>query len=163
MHQGLHQGDESAGVTAGISDPAADGDLFPQAVELGEAVVPARLGAVGGRGVDDGGIAVHQVRRLNRRRIRQAEESHIRGVQDLFPGRPVLPQLRRQAQDLQFLPIGQALMNPQAGGAGAAVYKNLCHWFSSFLTNAICFSTEAAEVPPSLIRFSMQVFRSMAS
>ena len=163
MHQRFDQGDESAGVAARVSDPVTDGDLLTQAVEFGESIIPARLGSVGGGGVDDGCVAVYQLRRLDGRGVRQAEERDIRSVQDLFPGCFVLSQLRREAQDLQFRPVGQTLMNPQAGGAGAAVYKNLCHWSSSFLTNAICFSTEATEVPPSLIRFSMQFFRSMAS
>ena len=83
------------------------------------------MGAVRRAGVDDAGLRIgDQGGRLLRCSIRQAEESHIGGVEQAGPFGHILAAIGLDAQYLDVRPLGQNLMDAQAGRAFLAVNKN---------------------------------------
>ena len=127
--QGVHCGDEAAGVTAGVGDPGGGDDLLPVGRrQLREAVGPGGVGPVGGGGVDDPGLAAFgQGYRFDGGRVGQAQEDDVGGGDGVLPGGGILSQLLGQGQDIQVGSGSQTVGNPQAGGAGAAVNENIDH------------------------------------
>ena len=83
---------------------------------------------MGSGGIDDNGIRIlHHGSGFPGCVIRQAEEYNIRPVQRIPAGGRILPELFGKNQKGQIGTGGQALPDPQAGGSGTAVNKNLGH------------------------------------
>ena len=99
LHQRRHQAHKAAGMAAGVGDPLGPSELFPQAAHLREAVDPVVAGAVGRGGVDDDGVGIgHHGRRFHRRRIRQAQEGHVRLIEKCAASSIVLAELLADLQ-----------------------------------------------------------------
>ena len=124
--QGSHGGQKARGVAARVGHPLGEADALPLAREqFGKAVHPARLGAVGGGGVQDPGAGVlHQGDGLPGGVLRQAQEDQVGGVQELFPLLHVPALVRVDDEKLQVVPLGQQLVDLRAHYAAFAVDKN---------------------------------------
>ncbi len=125
-HQGRAAGDKAGGVAAGICQQAGAADLIPLALaQLRQAVDPVRIRAVGGGGVNKTHpVALRQFHRFLRRRIGQAEENDVRGVDQAAPLIFVLPLIFIDQQKLNIVSGGKAVIDLQAGGAFLAVNIN---------------------------------------
>ena len=77
---------------------------------------------MGGRAVDDPGAAVcNEGYRLHGGGVGQAEKDQVGLVKELFPLGSVLPLGLVDEEQLNILPLGQPVINLQAGGALFAV------------------------------------------
>ncbi len=93
--------------------------------QLGEAVHPARLGAVGGGGVQNPGVGVlHQGDGLPGGVLRQTQEDQVGGVQKLLSLLHVPALVRVDDEKLQVVPLGQQLVDLRAHYAALAVDEN---------------------------------------
>ena len=91
-YQRLHQGNESAGMTAGNSDILAIFDCISVFCrEFREAIGPSIGDSMGSRGIQDAGIAAFcQLDRLSGGCIRQAENGDISAANTGFTGLRIL-------------------------------------------------------------------------
>mmetsp|Transcript_6675 Transcript_6675/g.27871 ORF Transcript_6675/g.27871 Transcript_6675/m.27871 type:complete len:637 (+) Transcript_6675:4858-6768(+) len=127
VHERAHAQDEGAGMATRVGDALGRTDGVALARrQLGQAEGPARHGAVGRAGVDQAGVGVgDHARRFARGGVGQAQEGHVRGVQQTRALGRVLALVR---VDLQHLDVGagrEVLMDPQAGRALLSVDKHL--------------------------------------
>ncbi len=130
VDQGPKQGDGGGRVAAGVGDPLGRGDLLGLPLgHLREAIDPIGRNAVRGRCVDDPNLgALDHRHRLARRRVRQAEDHQVRGIEHIAPGLGILAPVLGQAHDLERRMTGQTVSDLQAGGAGRAVDEDSpCH------------------------------------
>ena len=122
----IYGGDKAARVAAGVRDALGIPDRF--AVRLGQlskAVIPVRVGAVRGRGINDtGGIILDERNGLACRRIRQAQERNVGCVQELAALLSVLALVLIDEQQLDVVAAAEALVNLEAGRALFAVDVN---------------------------------------
>ena len=115
-------------MAAGVGDAFGCFQLFPLTGQLRHAVGPAFRHPVGGGGVDDDRVRACDERGcLDGCRIRQAEKGNSGAVEGIRPGSRILTGFLRQDNQFNVLPGGKPLPDPQAGGAGTAVDKNLNH------------------------------------
>ena len=90
--------------------------------QFGNAESPAGRDAVRGAGVDDAGVGVgHEGHRLAGRRVGQAQEGHVGGVQQACALGRVLALVGVDLQHLDVTARGQVLVDAQAGRAFLAV------------------------------------------
>ena len=125
-HQGRNQGDEAAGVAArhGNALRFLHRRLIRRA-QLREAISPVGRRAVGGGGVQQRHSAARKhVRCLDGRRVRQAQKRRVALFHGLPPRIGILSDSLGQGNQREIPPRRQALVDPQAGGAGAAVNKD---------------------------------------
>ena len=132
-------------------------------VEFGKAVFPSRQGAVRGGRVDDRRARTfRQPRRLLRRRVRQAQERDV-GGEDRLPSRlRIFPLFFGENYQTYVRTLLQPFGDAQSRRALSSVHENLCH-FTNSSTNLICFSTDAAPVPPSDVRLRTHAASEIAS
>ena len=127
INQRTHQQDKPGRIAAGVGDilGLADGRALAR-FQLRQTVGPAGGNPVGGAGVNQAGIRLlNPLGNLHRGVIGQAENRHV-GLQNLAAAFfRIAPQILGQGQQFHILPRRHPLMNPQAGGAGMAVDKNL--------------------------------------
>lgn len=159
------QCDEAAGVASRHGDALCRADCFRLGGgKLRKAVDPSGCGAVGGRGVQHHRVRVfNQGHRLPRRRVGQAQDGNVRRIQRACARSGILALLLRQCEERDVGAGRKTFENPEPGRARTAVNKNFFHDFRNSRICAICFLTEETEVPPSLMRFSTQADRSIAS
>ena len=121
--QRIHSGNEAGGVAAGVGHPLGFDDGLPVAGgELGEAVVPAGGGTVGGGGVDDPGVGVFDHSHgLTGSVIGETQEDQVGGVQKLLPLGGVLALFVVDEQQLDVGAGGEPVIDLQTGGALLAV------------------------------------------
>ena len=97
-------------------------------------------------------VVLQQRDRLHRRRVGQAEEHQVGRVEELFPLLRVLALVLVDEQQLDVVPLPQALVNLEAGGALLAVDVDFRPHPFRASTNAsmlaICCSTASLEGPP---------------
>ena len=132
LHQRPRDADKAAGIAAGHRHAAGIFDLLLLALQLRETVVPRCIGAEGRGGVQHLDVGAEKRHDLFGRRIRQAEEGEVGGVDDLRPLVHILASLRRDAQQLNVRPGGQTVGDAQARRARRTVDKDFhAHAFSA--------------------------------
>ena len=93
--------------------------------KLGKAVVPIRVGAVRGRGIDDtGGVILDERNGLACRRIRQAQKRNVGCIEELAALLDVLALVLVDEQQLDIVAAAETLINLQTGRAFLAVDVN---------------------------------------
>ena len=133
-HQRVHRGNKAAGVAAGVSDALG----FPDGPSVGagqfrEAVGPGVIGTVGRGGIDDGGMAVFdEGNRFHSGFVGKAQKCDVRQIEHLAAGIGIFAQFLAEDQQFDIFAAAEPLIDPQSGGAGAAVNKNLGHASRSF-------------------------------
>ena len=140
IHQRPHGQNEGRGVATGVGDALAIADaLALVCVQLGQAVGPGRVHAVGRAGVDDtGGGVVDQGHRFAGGCVGQAQEGDVGRVQQPRPLGRVLAQRRVDAQHRDITTPAQILVDLQTGRSFLSIYKDLVntHLFI-FLSHAM--------------------------
>ena len=104
-------------MTARVGNALGIPDSFAVCLgQLGKAVIPVRVGAVRGRGIDDtGGVILDERNGLACRRIRQAQERNVGCVQELAALLSVLAPVLIDEQQLDVVAAAEALVNLEAG------------------------------------------------
>ena len=131
LHERGRNGDEARGVAAGVGDALRRCDrLTLTRAQLGEAVGPARCGAVGGGGVDDAHVGVLDKQyRLACTVVGQAEEHHVGGVDEAAALLGVVALVLVDAEQLEVAAVADAPGDLQSRGAALPVDVDprLCH------------------------------------
>ena len=117
------QRDEAGGVAARHRNPVGPRNRFAPA-KLGQAVDPAGCGAVCRRGIQQLDGRVNQRHNLPRGRIGQTEEGKLAAVDRRSAGGRVLAGFAGQGDDLEVIPRGKPVGDPQPGCAGRTVDEN---------------------------------------
>ena len=128
VDQGARQRDEARRVAPGVRAAGGSGDAAAlRRVELGEAVLPGRVRAVRGGGVDDLDVVavVDERHGLDGRVVGQAEHDGVRAVDRRLARGRVLARDRVDGHDLDPRVRAQAVEHLEARRAGLAVDEDL--------------------------------------
>ena len=127
FHERIDDADEAGGITAGVRDPFAIDDVLPVFErQFREPVVPGRIRAVRGRGVDDLRLGVlDELHGFNGGRVRQTQEHEVCRVHELFPLIDVPMEFIGDDEQFDVVSLSETVIDLQACGACLTVDVDL--------------------------------------